>query len=173
MPVSGPLWATFSGFGHWGEAGFKRGYRNAGVLDYSKGTSDVDTWGARARLDWDHAFALAAMELTPYVDLTYSEAKLAGYSESGGGFAARYDGRKDKATELRLGLNASKPIDGGWNLLGTLEAVHRFRKAGRADFGRGDRLVRLRLRRPTNFKQDWLRGGVGVEGTLATGPGIR
>ena len=168
VPISGSLWATFSGFGHWGEADFKRGYRNAGVLDYSKGTSDVDTWGARARVDWDHAFALAATELTPYVDLAYSEAKLAGYSESGGGFAARYDGRKDKATELRLGLNASKPIDGGWNLLGTLEAVHRFEKQGGRTSGEVIGLFSFDFAGP-DFKQDWLRGGVGVEGMLATG----
>ena len=45
------------------------------------------------------------------------------YTETSGGFPARFDARQDKSTGLRLGLNAVKPLTDGLNLVGTLEAA--------------------------------------------------
>lgn len=168
VPVSGTLSATFSGYRHWGEADLKRGYINAGMQDLSQGHPDIDTWGLRARLDWEQAFQVAGAGFTPYVDLSYSKTKLAGYIESGGGFPARFDARKEKATELRLGLNAAKPLPGGINLLGTLEAAHRFEERGARTSGQLVGLFNFDLPGQRN-RQNWLRAGLGVEGQLAEG----
>lgn len=167
VPLSGKLWATFSGYGHWGDADLKRGYLNAGTQDFSTGTPDVDTWGLRARLELDMAYRVASADFSPYVDLTYNEAKLAAYTETGGGFPARFDGRKDKATELRLDVNMERPL-GEARLLGLLEAAHRFEKAGARTSGQVIGLFGFDLDGANN-KQDWLRAGVGVEGKLAEG----
>ncbi|MDP2821193.1 MAG: autotransporter domain-containing protein [Sulfuritalea sp.] len=168
IPVAGSLWATVGGYGHWGDADLKRGYLNAGTPDRSTGTPDTDTWGLRARLDWDSAYRLAGADFSPYADLSYTEAKLAAYTETGGGFPARFDARKDKATELRVGVNAVKPLDNGLNLLGTLEAAHRFEREGARTSGQVIGLFGFDLAGAAN-KQDWLRVGVGVEGKLAEG----
>lgn len=167
LPLSGKLWATFGAYGHWGDADLKRGYLNAGTQDFSNGTPDVDTWGLRARLELDKAYRIASADFSPYADLTYNQAKLAAYTETGGGFPARFDSRKDKATELRFGVNIERPL-GEARLLGLLEAAHRFEKDGARTSGQVIGLFGFDLDGAKN-KQDWLRAGVGVEGTLAEG----
>jgi outer membrane autotransporter protein len=168
VPISGNLWATVGGYYHWGEADLRRGYLNASVPDASTGSPDVNTWGLRARLDWDQAWKAASAEFSPYVDLSYTEAKLDAYTETGGGFPAQFDERKDKATELRIGVNAAKPMANGLRLLGTLEATHRFQKSGARTSGQVIGLFAFDLDGVEN-KRDWLRAGVGVEGKLAEG----
>ncbi|MDP2808941.1 MAG: autotransporter domain-containing protein [Rhodocyclaceae bacterium] len=169
IPVAGNLWATVGGYGHWGDADLKRGYLNAGTPDRSTGTPDTDTWGLRARLDWENARRVAGADFSPYIDLTYSEAKLDAYTETGGGFPARFDARRDKATELRVGVNAVKPISGGdMRLLGMLEAAHRFENTGARTSGQVIGLFGFDLAGQKN-KRDWLRVGAGVEGKLAEG----
>lgn len=167
IPVSGNLWATISGYGYWGDSDLKRGYMNAGLPDRSKGTPDLNTWGVRARLDWENALSVAGADFTPYADLSYTEAKMDGYTETGGGLPARFDSRKDKATELRLGLNLSHPI-GNANLFGTAEAVHRFESSGAHTTGELIGLIRFDLD-GQDYKRDWLRVGLGIEGKLADG----
>jgi len=168
IPVSGTLWATLGGYGHWGEADMRRGYLNAGTQDFSKGSPDVDTWGLRGRLDWDGAYRVAGADFSPYVDLTYNEAKLAAYTETGGGFPARFDGRKEKATELRVGVNATKPLADGMTLFGIVEAAHRFEKHGARTSGQMLGLFGFDLDGRKNDRS-WLRAGIGVEGKLAEG----
>ena len=168
IPVAGKLWATVGGYGHWGNADMKRGYLNAGVQDYSKASPKVDTWGLRARLDMDNAYRVAGAAFTPYVDLSYTEAKLAAYTETGGGFPARFDARKEKATELRVGVNAARPLDDGMTLFGAVEAAHRFEKQGARTSGQVIGLFGFDLAGQKN-ERDWLRLGAGVEGKLAEG----
>ncbi|MBR0567449.1 autotransporter domain-containing protein [Azoarcus sp. L1K30] len=170
MPVSDSLWATIGGYGYWGDSDIRRGYQNAGVQSSSVGTPDVDAWGLRARLDWDNAYRVGGADFSPYVDLSYTEAKLDAYTETGGGFPAHFDARTDAATELRVGVNAARPLAGSVKLLGVLEAAHRFE-------GKGDRTSGVIVGlfdfdfAGTDYKQDWLRAGVGVEGTMGGGKG--
>jgi hypothetical protein len=168
IPVSGKLWAVLGAYGHRGGADMRRGYLNAGAQDYSTGSPDADTWGLRGRLEWDRAWRAAGTDFSPYVDLTYGEAKLAAYTETGGGFPARFDARKEKATELRLGVHAARPLDKGLTLVGTVEAVHRFERHGARTAGQVIGLFGFDLDGQRN-QRDWLRAGVGVEGRLAGG----
>ncbi|WP_334157932.1 autotransporter domain-containing protein [Oryzomicrobium sp.] len=170
LPVHGDLWAVLGGYGHWGSAEVRRGYLNAGFQDYSSGRPDTDTWGLRGRLEWDRAWRLGRAEFSPYADLSYSESKLAAYTETGGGFPARFDARTDTATELRLGINAAKPLDNGLTLTGVFEAAHRFEKNGAATSGQMLGLFAFNLPGKDN-QQDWLRVGAGLEGNLASGKG--
>jgi probable HAF family extracellular repeat protein len=168
IPVSGNLWAVLGGYGHWGDADLRRGYLNAGIPDASTGKPGVDTWGVRGRLEWEGAFKLGQTALSPYADLSYSEAKLDAYTETGGGFPAHFNARTDKATELRLGVNAAAPLTGGLRLVGTLEAAHRFEDRGARTTGNLIGLMGFSLDGVAN-KRDWLRAGAGVEGKLGGG----
>jgi hypothetical protein len=168
VPLSGSLWATLGGYHHWGQSDIERGYLNAGAPDTSKGSPDANTRGLRARLEWDQAWRLAGAGVSPYVDLTYSEVKIPAYTETGGGFPARFDSRNEKATELRLGVNAERPMANGVTLFGVLEAAHRFEKTGARVSGQVLGLFDFTLDGQKN-KQDWLRVGMGVEGKLAQG----
>lgn len=170
IPVAGNLWATFGGYGHWGKADQRRGYLNAGVRDASSGEPEIRTGGLRARLDWDNAFALGATAFTPYADLSYTRMRMDAYTETGGGFPARFDSRGEKATELRLGVNASYPLAGSAKLLGTLEAAHRDEKTGARTSGQVIGLFGFDLAGQT-LDRDWARVGAGIEGRLGEGVG--
>lgn len=168
VPVSGNLWATFGGYGQWGQADLNRGYLNATLQDYSKGSSDLNTWGMRARLDWENFLSLGNGSVTPFVDLTYSEAKMSAYTETGGGFAAHFDGRNDRATTFRLGANGTWPLVGTTHLLTSLEVDHRFEKTTAATNGQVLGLSEFSVP-GESVRQDWLRAGVGIEGKVGNG----
>lgn len=168
IPLSGNLWATLGVYRSWSTADIKRGYLNAGLQDFSTGNPDVDAWGLRARVDFDKAYNFASADFSPYLDFTYSEARMEGYTEAGGGFPARFDARKDKATELRLGVNVERPIREDVSIVGTLEAAHRFEKGGPRTSGEVTGLFGFDLA-GADSKQNWLRAGVGVEGHIADG----
>lgn len=169
-PLREDLWATLGIYDHRGDSAMRRGYLNAGAQDYSFGTPGVATRGVRLRLDWENAWRAAGVEFSPYADLSYAESKLAAYTESGGGFPARFDARREKSTELRLGAHAAHPLAGGMKLVSMLEAAHRLEKSGARTTGEVIGLFNFDLAGPRN-KRDWLRAGIGVEGRIAEGTG--
>ncbi|AWI81690.1 autotransporter [Parazoarcus communis] len=166
----GGLWATIGAYGHWGNADLRRGYVvNGTSLESSKGSPDVTTWAVRARLDWENAFSAGNARFSPYADLSYGEAHLDGYTETGGGFPARFDSRTERNTELRIGVNAAVPVaSGAVKLLGQLEAAHRMEKNGSRTSGELIGLFSFD-ESGQDFDQDWIRAGVGIEGKLGAG----
>lgn len=168
IPAIGSLWATLSGYCHWGKADLKRGYANAGSPDASTASTDVNTRGLRARLDWLNAWGFSKIDFAPYADLSYAESKLDAYNETGGGFPARFNSHKEKATELHLGLDVATPLGNGVRLLGTLEAAHRFEQSGARTSGEVVGLFGFNLDGYKN-QRDWLRAGAGIERRLADG----
>ena len=158
----GELWATLSALYHWGDADITRGYLNAGLPDSSRGTPDSRTWGLRARLEWDAAVQAGAASISPYADLSYMETKIDGYTETGGGFPATFNESKEDATELRLGLNANKPVNGNTNVVGLVEAAHRFDNDGVNVSGTVVGLSAFNYNAQST-EDTWLRAGIGVE----------
>lgn len=69
---------------------------------------------------------------------------------------------------MRLGASAQKPLGESLNLVGLLEAAHRFEREGVRTTGEVIGLLPFALDggKP---RRDWLRAGVGVEGQLAGG----
>ena len=159
------LYATFSGYYQRGSASVRRGYWNAGVTDYSRGDTGTEVIGLRARLDWLDAWKLGEANLTPYTSLTATRAKVDGYTETGGGFPARWDGRSESATVLRAGVDAVLPVGGNVSLLGRLELANRFQGAGSTATGEILGLSGFGVGGQEQRKS-WLRTGVGVEGKL-------
>ena len=171
IPVSASrgLYATVGGYGHWGSSDINRGYLNAGSLDASSASADTRTWGARARLDWENAFAIKKVDFSPYVDLSYSHSRMDGYTETDGGLPARFDGRSDHSTEVRGGVNTAMPISSTkLNLVANLEAAHRFNDSGASTSG--EVIGQFTFNLPgQGYQSNWLKGGFGVEGELAKG----
>lgn len=168
MPLAGKLWAIIGGYGQWGDASIRRDYLNAGVQTASKGTPDLNTWGVRARLEWDRLYQLAGADFSPYADLSYAESRLDAYTERGGGFPARFDSRREASTELHIGVNMAKPLRNGMTLTGTLEGTHRFEKRAADTSGEVIGLFDFDLR-GQKIRQNWLRAGAGIEGRLGDG----
>lgn len=168
IPVRGKLWAVLGGYYHWGDADLRRGYLNVAAPAYSSGSAAARAWGLRARLEWDRAFNLAGAVVSPYVDASYGETTLAAYGETSGPFPARFEARKEKMSELRLGVNATQPLAENTRLVTILEAAHRFEKVGASTSVDLVGLGSVRLDGEEN-QRDWLRIGVGLEGIVVGG----
>lgn len=161
------LWLAVGGYGGWGEADIRRGYLNAGTPDASKAQPDTNIWGVRAHLEWDGAWRPGAARFSPYADLSYAQAKLDGYTESGGSFPARFDTRREDSTEARVGVNMRYALK-GVQLVGLAEGVHRFEEEGAPTTGQMLGLFGFSFPGQA-YRQDWLHAGAGIETRLAGG----
>lgn len=175
LPIAGASreggwWTVLSAYYHSGEADLTRAYINAGLPDSSTASPGVDTYGVRARLEWHRATTVWSTALSPYADFTYTRSELDAYTETGGGFPASVNAREEEATELRLGLDAARPVFEHARVLGTLEYVHRFQDEGASTSGEIIGLFGFNLP-GAELKQDWLRLGLGLDARLAGGIG--
>lgn len=168
VPVTGALYATVGGYYGSSSLSIDRGYLNGGALDYSQGKTDVDSWAARVRFDWLDAFKLKDTSLTPYTSLTYAHSRMDAYTETGGGFPARFDASSDHATIWRAGIDGVTPLNDQFRVLTRGEVAYRFEDKTSGPSGT---IIDLS---DFNFGgQDtdrvWLRGGVGAEFDVAGG----
>lgn len=163
------LWATVGGYIAYGENELKRGYQNGGQQDHSSASPDTQSYGLRARLDWENALQLGLLQVSPYTDLSYAHGKQDSYNETDGGLPAQFDQQADSTTDLRFGVEGSYPLgQSGFNLISLLETAHRFENAGASQSGQVTGLFAFDL--PGNdYDQDWQRLGLGVEGQLSAG----
>ncbi len=168
--ASTPLYATVATYYSNGDSDVTRGYDNAGVREYSRGSADTETLGARVRIDWLNALTFAKTELTPYTGLSYARTKIDAYTETGGAFPAHWNSRSEHSTEARLGVDGVHQLDARLNLLSKLEGVHRFNNRGAGVSGDVAGLYGFSFDGET-YKRNWLRVGAGVEGKLGEGTG--
>lgn len=169
VPIPGtPLIGTLTAFHQWGNLDSNRGYLNAGLSDYSAGSTDVGTTGGVARLDWADALTVQKFKITPYTKLSLSRTHVDGYTETGGGFPATYDARNDTISELAVGVNTARTLTKRLTLVNTLEGVHRFQGHGSTIDGAVAGVSAFSLPGET-YRQDWLRGTVGVDCAVAHG----
>ncbi|MBP2870030.1 MULTISPECIES: autotransporter outer membrane beta-barrel domain-containing protein [Pseudomonas] len=171
VPVYEPerIYATLGGFGHWGESDIRRGYINMGRNEVSKGSPNTNIWGVRARLDWVDALTLHETGISPYVDLSYTQSRIDGYTEKSGTFPARFDGQSDDYSEARLGFNTQTPLPlAGFNFVSNLEAVHRFEDRTSGVSGEVTGVFDFSLP-GEQVRNDWVKAGAGIEGLI--GPG--
>lgn len=164
------LYAVVSGFGHWGDSDVRRGYINGGALASSKGNTDTETYGVRARLEWLDAKEIAGVQLSPYADISYVKSHMDGYTEKNGPTNATFDSRNNDNTTFRLGFNAMRPISGtNFNFVANLEAAH----ATSDDSGSISGAIAGTAFNvaSTRVQNDWVKAGVGAEGMIGQGKG--
>ncbi|MCA2378978.1 autotransporter domain-containing protein [Agrobacterium sp. 22-211-1] len=166
--VAGPIHATFGAFYAPQHLSIQRGYRNGDVMDYSRGKTDVENWGAKFRLDWKDAFTLSDAVVTPYASLTWVKARMEAYFESGGSFPASFDAISDQATVMRVGLDGVVPLSGQSRLLTRAEVAYRFEDKSAPITGDMIGLSGFRFE-GQDIDQFWLRGGFGAEVDIAGG----
>lgn len=166
------LYAVLGGFGHWGNADVRRGYMNAGSVVASKGNTDTETYGVRARLEWLDSQEIAGVQLSPYADISYVKTHMDGYDEKNGPVNISFNSQKDDNTTLRLGFNAIRPISNTrFNWVANFEAAHAFNDKEAAISG-AIAGTAFRVSSTSNTVQnDWVKAGVGVEGIVANGKG--
>ncbi len=168
VPLTSKLWGVVGGFYMGGEADVRRGYLNAGTPDASTGSAPTQTWGLRGRLEWDQAVNWGKLSASPYGELSYMRTQSEAYTETGGGFPATFNARREAATDFKLGMNAEYPLTATTKLIGLAEGVHRFEKEGSRVSGTVIGLSGFDLAGQQNT-QNWLRFGAGFETHIARG----
>ncbi|QEL65679.1 hypothetical protein OTERR_22030 [Oryzomicrobium terrae] len=106
-------------------ANLRRNYQNGAAIDTSRGTSDATSTSLRLRTDWKDAFALATTRFSPYAAYTWMDTRLDRYTETGGGFPARFAATTQRSQDLRLGLATNTPLAASTDLRVAAEAIHR------------------------------------------------
>ncbi len=114
--------------GRW-DARIERGYLNAGAPDRSRGDTEVTVSALRARVDWPAAWQIAATSVSTQAAFTATRTRIDGYTESGGGFPARFERQRHTARELRVGLSAERRVSEATRVRGRFKGVHRFDSA--------------------------------------------
>ncbi len=103
-----------------------RSYLNGANVDTSRAEPNAHASALRLRLDWKDAAKLGQFDLNPYAAITWSKTRLDGYTETGGGFPARFDAAKSKMNDLRIGAAAKTALTAATDLRLGLETSHRF-----------------------------------------------
>lgn len=163
--------ATLSGYFNWGKADIRRGYLNGAANDSSFGSTATQTYGVRARVDWQDAFKLASTGISPFASYTYLNSQMNGYTETGGSFPVRFDGSREISNTVRIGADAKTPLNDNFDLVTRLEYGHRFEKAGAGVSGQILGLSAFSLE-GAGVQQDFVRGGIGVSYKLGNGDGL-
>lgn len=113
--------------GNW-QADISRGYENGASIDRSHGTPDVTGSSWRLRLDWLDAFEMTGV--SPWISFTQARSQIDSYTETGGGFPARFDSQTHTAEVLRAGLTTEYALRTNLNLRTTLETAYRLDSRG-------------------------------------------
>ncbi|MDI1238050.1 MAG: autotransporter domain-containing protein [Polaromonas sp.] len=161
---TGPQLSATAVRGNW-RADVNRGYAGGSGTDFSRGSTAVRSTALRLRADWNDLWKAGAVALSPYVALTRTHTEIAGYTEVGGGFPARFEGQSHTALESRLGLGSTFAIDSVTSLRGTLELAHRFDGQGPAIKGQVLGLFSFEGA-GSQIRRSWARAGIDVDRQL-------
>jgi len=143
--------------GRW-DADINRGYLNAGTEDLSSGSTSIRATAIRGRIDWRELYSVGDTTITPKIEYTLTRSEVDGYTETTGGFPARFDPQSHTARESRLGINAEKDLTADTTARGIAEVVHRFDKSGAAFSGEVVDMFPFSIPGSEN-RQDWVRLG--------------
>jgi len=160
-------WMTFTGYYHQSAADILRAYDAGLATDYSYGETDAQTWAFRARVDWENSFALAGCKFSPYVDLSFIESQVDGYSEAAGAAPAIYASRTDHSLEARAGLNMLYEINSSMAVTGEVGMYQQLNEKNSAVNGQAS---------GSNFSlmmseadDTWMIGSVGIRAITEVG----
>jgi probable HAF family extracellular repeat protein len=108
------------------DATLNRAYLNGAATDISSGAPSVKSRAIKAKLDWINAAKLGSYSVSPFAALTVSQAKVAAYTETGGGFPASFAEQKTDSSEIRIGAALSRKVSDTTNVRFGVEGVHEF-----------------------------------------------
>jgi len=163
LPVAGNLYATLSGFYAHSDMSMNRAYEvNGNQIDYSRGETDINTLGAKFRLDWLDAFSVGESRFTPYGVVSYAHSTIGAFEETTGPFPAKVSEIVDHSTLARFGINGTQELTDSIRLLTKAEMSYRFEGETAGASTTVLDMVAVNVS-GQDIKQFWLRGGLGAE----------
>jgi len=150
--------------GNW-DADINRGYLNAGNEDLSKGSTSIQATAIRGRVDWRDLYTVNQTAITPKFEYTITNTDVDGYTETTGGFPARFDPQSHTSRESRIGIIAENRLNSTTTIRGIAEEVHRFDKNGASFSGEVIDMFPFSIPGAEN-RSDWLRVGAEIDHQL-------
>lgn len=143
-----------------------RGYLNGGSNDRSTGSPDATGWSLRARMDWKDLARLGAFAVSPFAAVTHTVSHLDAYTETGGGFPARFNAQDWSSDEVRVGTVLQKALSPATDLRLNLEAANRLDGSGPGVSGQVLGLFSFSYA-GADVKSTWLRAMAEVDHRLS------
>lgn len=160
-----PVIASVTGMAGTWDANVKRGYMNAGNVDTSRGETDMTAQTLRFRLEARNVANIEGISISPRVEYAATRTHMDGYTETTGGFPARFDEQTSYSHQARLGVTATRPLSEKTTASLTAEAVHRFDSDTAKSSG--EVLGLFSFNQPgQNITQTWGRVGLDVDHKL-------
>jgi probable HAF family extracellular repeat protein len=162
------VYFTFGGYVGTGTIKTNRGYLNGGVLDFSTGETNANTFGAKVRLDWVDALVIDDTSFTPYVGLSFASTSTDGYTENGGSFPVAYEAVTEHSTIARVGADMVYNLTDDFRVVAKAELAYQFE--GNSSQVNGTIVGLNSFSLPAQSQnQFWVRGGIGAEYDIGGG----
>ena len=164
------VYGTLGVYGLRGSADVFRTYVDAaGTAQSSYGRPDSSGTVGRARLDWVNAAQVRNTGITPYLDVSYYQSRISGYTESGGSAPAVFNATTNHATEGHLGINTVTPTSfHDARILFDLEAASSSTAAGSGVSGYIPGVVWFNYAGQTSSR-NWGKAGIGFDDEIGAG----
>lgn len=163
IPNTSLVASLLGSYGQWA-ANLKRGYAISGTQP-SNGSTDVNVYSVRSRIDWQNAFYLGHVSFTPRLAYTVTRSEVDGYQEKGGSAPASFSDQNHTSQEARLGLTGKYSLNEKVTLMAHGEAVHRFDSHGASYQANINALgIGINMKQSGNrVQQDWVRIGAEID----------
>jgi hypothetical protein len=119
-------------------------------------------------LGWSELHAIGDTTLTPKIEYTLTKSDVDGYTETTGGFPARFDPQSHTSKESRIGVIAENNLTASTTVRGMAEAVHRFDGSGAAFSGEVIDMFPFSIPGGEN-RQNWIRLGGEIDHQINKG----
>ena len=160
LQAMGPdTWMTLTAYYNRADADIERAYDTGSGIDSSYGETDVRTW--------ENLWAVGECRFSPYVNLSYMDTTVDGYSETDGTSPASFDSRDSHALEGRAGFNLLHPISDRVSLTAETAVAHQFDRSQSPITGTSSG-TGFSLGADT-YKDTWWIGSVGLATRTETG----
>ncbi|WP_324171637.1 autotransporter domain-containing protein [Sulfurimonas sp.] len=164
LPIELPIYTTLSYMYGKNDLDIKRGYENAGSLDYSEAKTDQNMQAFRLRVqgqsEKDYIY--------PYVEYNYASVTTDAYTEINGGFPASFNKNKENTNDIRVGFDSNFKLNEKNRVITSLEGIHRMEKESNGISGTVIGFSSFHLAKET-YKQNWIKATVGIESTFNVG----
>ena len=114
-------------YGDW-NGDVSRGYINAGAQVFSKANVNSNTFALRLKAELIDWLNVGKINFTPKLAYSLLKGEMDDYTETGGGFPARFNARRQQAHEVRAGLQANASLGLSTKISAGLDLVRRLDK---------------------------------------------
>ena len=164
LPIKLPIYTTLSYMYGKNNLDIKRGYENAGSLDYSEAKTDQNMKAFKLRVQWQSEKDY----IHPYVEYNYASVTTDAYTEINGGFPASFNKNKESTNDIRVGFDSNFKLNEKNRIITSLEGIHRMEKESNGISGTVIGFSSFHLAKET-YKQNWIKATVGIESTFNVG----